>query len=163
MAPTALFFGCTSGVKSMKIFLVKDVEKVGLAGEMVKIPDGFARNFIIPRGLGVEVTKANEQSFSKRIRVVEHRKDVVETKTSMLAEKIRGLRLKIKRKMHDDGKLYGAVSATEIAELLGENGFSISKNQIIIDKSIKAKGVYQVTVKLTARLTPQMTLEVVAE
>jgi large subunit ribosomal protein L9 len=147
----------------MKVFLRKDVEKVGMAGEIVKVEPGFARNYLFPRELAVEVTAENEQFFQKRVKKIEHRKEVIESKTSMLAENIKALRLILQRKMHDDGKLYGAVNEKEIAELLAKAGYSIDKNKIIIDKSIKSKGEYQVTVKLTNSLQPKVTIAVIPE
>jgi large subunit ribosomal protein L9 len=147
----------------MKVFLLKDVERVGLAGEIIKVKDGFADNFLIPRKLGVEVTTLNEKSLQSKIKVVEHRKEVVATKTSMLAEKMSAVKLTLKRKMHDDGKLYGAVSASELVDLLAEKGFSVSKSQVDLSKSIKEKGTFQVTIKLSSTLQPKVSLVIVPE
>ena len=129
----------------MKVYLLKDVEKIGIAGEVLKVKDGFASNYLIPRKLAVEITPQNEASYQSRIKLVEHRKDVVSSKTSMLAEKIAALKIIVKRKMHDDGKLYGAINASEIVDLLKEKGVSVSKNQVELDKSIKTKGAFEVT------------------
>ena len=147
----------------MKVFLKKDVEKIGLVGEIVKVGDGYARNFLIPRGMAVEVTPKNEETLTKQIRQVSNRKEVIASKTSMLAENITAMKLVLKRKMHDDGKLYGSVGAHEIVELLAAQGVAVGKSQIILDKTIKAKGSYKVTVKLTASLQPQVTLLVTPE
>lgn len=147
----------------MKVFLRKDVERVGLAGEIIKVSDGYATNYLLPQGLAVAITPENEASFRKRERVVEKRKEVVESKTSMLAEKIKALELTLKKKMHDDDKLYGAISQNEVADLLGDKGIKVAKNQIIFDKSIKERGSYKVTVKLSSKLQPQFTLKIVPE
>jgi len=145
----------------MKVFLLKDVEKVGMAGEIIKIKDGFALNFLLPKKLAVIITPDNEKFYLGKVKIVEHRKEVVETKTSMLAEKIKAIQLKIQCKTHDDGKLYGAVGAADIIGLLAEKGVSVSKNQIEFDKSIKAIGTYKVTIKLSSKLKPTVTLKVV--
>lgn len=147
----------------MKVFLRKDVEQVGLAGEIIKVGDGYGRNFLIPKGLAVEVTNDNETFYLKRQKTVEHRQEVIATKTSILADKISTIKLVIKRKMHDDGKLYGAVNPSEIADLLAQKGVNVSKNQIKLDKSIKSKGIYKVPVELTSRLQSTITLEVLPE
>lgn len=147
----------------MKVFLRKDVEKIGMAGEIIKVNDGFARNFLIPHNLGVEITPDNESFYKKQIKTIGQRKEVVATKTSMLAERIRHLNLTIKRKMHDDGKLYGAINASEIVEALQGEGVAISKSQVIFGKSIKAKGSYEITLKLTANLQPTFKVNVIAE
>lgn len=147
----------------MKVYLVKDVEKIGLAGEVLKVKDGFASNYLIPRKLAIEVTAENESFYKSRIKQVEHRKEVISSKTSMLAEKIAALKLVIKKKMHDDGKLYGAINASEIVDLLKDKGVSVSKSQIELDKSIKTKGAFEVTIKLSSSLKPKISLQVLPE
>ncbi len=147
----------------MKVYLLKDIEKVGLAGEIIKVSDGFARNNLFPRKLALEVTAEKEEFFKKREKIVEKRQEKIATQTSMLAEKIKSLKLTLKRKIHDDGKLYGSVNPNEIVELLADNGISIAKNQVDLEKSIKEKGTYEVTIKLSSRLQPKLTLNVIAE
>lgn len=147
----------------MKIYLLKDIEKVGFAGEILKVKDGYAKNFLMPRGLAVEVTPSNEASLSKRMVEVENRKKALESKTSMLAEKISKLKFTLKRKMHDDGKLYGAISPQEIVDLLAEDGIKVTKSQIIFDKSIKERGSYEVIIKLSNSLRPTLNVKIVAQ
>jgi len=147
----------------MKVFLLKDVEKVGCAGEMIKVQDGYAINFLFPRKLAIEITPLNEKSFTHRVKVIEKRQEVVASKTSQLAERIKSLTVTIKRKMHDGDKLYGALTEAEIVDALKEQGISISKSQVIFEKSIKAKGSHAVTIKLSSQLQPQVTVKVVAE
>lgn len=147
----------------MKVYLLKDVPKIGMAGEVLKVADGFGQNFLLPRKLAVEITPHNEEFYKKREKIIEQRKEVVATKTSMLAEKIASLKLTLKRKMHDDGKLYGSINASEIVDLLAEKGISVAKSQIDLDKSIKAKGSYDVTIKLSSKLKPAIKLTIVSE
>lgn len=147
----------------MKVYLKKDVEKVGMAGEIIKVKEGFAINYLIPHGLAMAVTDANANFFKKRERTIENRKEVLSSQTSMLAEKINSMDLILKKKMHDDGKLYGALSSTDIVEKLAEKGVSIGKNQVIFGKSIKSKGAYEVTIKLSSRLQPKIRVTVVSE
>lgn len=147
----------------MKVYLKKDVEKVGMTGEIIRVKEGYAINYLIPRGLAIEVTDANAHFFTKRERTIENRKEVLATQTSMLAEKISALELVIKKKIHDDGKLYGAISAGDIVEKLSEKGVSVGKNQIVFAKSIKSQGMHDVTVKLSSRLMPKIKVKVVAE
>jgi large subunit ribosomal protein L9 len=147
----------------MEVYLRKDVEKIGLAGEIIKVGDGFARNFLIPKGLAVEVTEHNKGQYLSRIRKVENRKEVIATETSMFAEKLNGLTFTLKRKMHDDGKLYGAINASEVVEALATKGISITKSQVEFEKTIKEKGTFKVIIKLTTRLKPVVSLTIVAE
>ncbi len=147
----------------MKVYLTKNVEKIGMQGEIVKVSDGFATNYLFPKKLAVQITDANESYFASREKKIEHRKEVIATQTSMLAEKIKATTLILKRKMHDDSKLYGSVSPQEIADLLSEKGIGVSKNQVVFDKSIKEKGTYEVTIKLSSRLQPKLKISVVPE
>lgn len=147
----------------MKVFLLKDIENVGLAHEIVKVSEGYATNFLLPKKLAVKVTPENESSYAQKVRVIEHRKEVISSKTSMLAEKIKNLKLTLRKKLHDNGKLYGAVNPLEIVELLSIEGVSVSKSQILIDKSIKERGIFDVTIKLTSSLQPRLQLKVVGE
>lgn len=147
----------------MKVFLKKNIEKVGMAGEMIKVTDGYARNFLFPHDFAVEITPKNEAFYASQIQQVEHRKEVIASKTSMLAERIKRLSLTIKRKMHADGKLYGAVSTTDVVELLSKEGISISKSQVIFDKSIKERGTHEIVIKLTSSLQAPLKLIVLSE
>jgi large subunit ribosomal protein L9 len=152
----------------MRIFLLQNIPKVGMAGEIIKTSEGYARNYLIPRKLGVEVTTHNEASFANRVKTIVQRKEVVASKTSMLAETIKSIVIEIKRKVHGTGKireLYGAIHRSEIVDaLFAQKNISIAKNQVEFDtKSIKTTGSYLVTIKLSSTLKPVLTVKVVAE
>lgn len=147
----------------MKVFLLKDVEKVGMAGEIINVSDGFAYNFLFPRKLGVEITPDNAVGFEKRKKTIEKRDAVIESKSSMLAEKIKSMTFVLKTKVHDDDKLYGSIGAAEIVDVLAEKGISVSKNQILLDKAIKKAGSHTITLKLSSRLQPTFVLKIVPE
>lgn len=144
----------------VKVFLKKDVTKIGFAGEIVNVSEGYASNFLIPQKLGVLVTSLNEVGLSKKVKEVVNRKEAVKTKTSMLAEKIKSIKLSIKTKVHDDNKLYGSISASDIVDLLAKEGVVVSKNQVIFDSHIKSVGTFEVTIKLSNSLQPKLTLKV---
>lgn len=146
----------------MKVFMLKDVEKVGMAGTMVNVSDGYASNFLFPRKLAVQITSENQGSFKVKVQKVQEKVQVVNSKVAMLAERIKILNLVIKEKTHDDGKLYGAVGADEIVKLLKEKDISIDKKQVEFDKSVKAVGEHKITIKLSSKLKPQLTLKVVS-
>ncbi len=147
----------------MRVFLKKDIEKVGMAGEIIRVSDGFARNFLFPKRFAIEITPQNTEFYQKQLKKVEHRKEVISTKTSMLGQRISSIAIKIKRKMHDDGKLYGAISQSEVVDALATEGVSIAKNQVVFAKSVKTKGVHEVTIKLTSRLQPRIKILVLPE
>lgn len=146
----------------MKVFLLKDVVKVGLKHEIIKVSDGYAKNFLFPQKLGVEVTPANEKEYTDKARKIENRAAIIESTSSVLGNQIEQLHLKLKKKMHDDNKLYAAVSQNEIVDLLKEHNISISKSQVIFDKAIKAKGTFEVTIKLSSKIQPKFNLQVIA-
>lgn len=146
----------------MKVFLKKDVAQVGFANQIVQVKEGFARNFLIPHNLAEEITSQNEKLFSERIKKMEYKKEALQTATSMLSEKIKHLKLVLKKKVHDNGELYGSVTPQEIVKLLETEGISVTKNQIDLGK-IKKQGSHQVTIKLSSRLQPTCTLQIIAE
>jgi len=147
----------------MEVYLRKDIEKIGLAGEIIKVGDGFARNFLIPQGFAVEITSHNKDQYASKIRKVENRKEVIASQTSMLAEKLNSLEIVLKRKMHDNGQLYGSINALEIVTAIATKGINISKSQVEFDKSIKSKGSFKVYIKLTTKLKSHITVTVIAE
>lgn len=145
----------------MKVYLLKDIEKVGISGEIINVTDGYAKNFLFPHKLAVVVTEANSEFFQKKAKTIEHRKEVIETATSMLSEQIKGLVLTIKKKLHDNNRLYAAVNPADLVDLLAEKSIKVSKSQVIFEKAIKEAGSYSVTIKLSSKLQPQLTLKVV--
>lgn len=147
----------------MKVLLTKDIVQVGMAGDIVTVTEGYFRNYLLPHKLAIEVNERNELYIKNKMNVVERKKEAIETQTSMLAERIKSTQLVLKRKMHDDGKLYGAVNAHEVVDLLAEKGIKVGKSQIEFPKTIKEKGMFDVTIKLSSRLKPTLTLKVVAE
>ncbi|HJM68915.1 MAG TPA: 50S ribosomal protein L9 [Candidatus Babeliales bacterium] len=147
----------------MKVYMLKNVERIGLAGEVIKVPEGYARNFLIPRKFAEAVTPANEAMYAKKAIVLKNRKEAVSSKTSMLAEKISQLKLMLKKKIHDNDKLYGSINSSEVVDVLKAAGVVVSKNQIVFDKRITQKGKYDVTVKLSATLQPKFSLKIVSE
>lgn len=147
----------------MKVFLVRSVPKIGLEGEIIEVSEGYARNFLIPKKLGIEVTPHNQASFANRLKTIENRKQAIATQESLLAEKIKLIEITLAKKMHDKDRLYGAVTASEIVDLLKKQGLSIDKNQVNFNTSIKSTGTYSVTIALSAKLAPALTLHVIPE
>lgn len=147
----------------MEVYLRKDIEKVGMAGEIIKVGDGFARNFLLPQGLAIEITSHNKNQYIAKIRNVENRKEVIASQTSMFAEKLNSVSVTLKRKMHDNGQLYGSINASEVVDALAQQGISINKSQVEFDKSIKSKGTFKVEIKLTTKLKSTISVTVISE
>lgn len=146
----------------MQVYMLKDVEKVGMAGSIINVSEGYAKNFLIPRKCGIEVTEGN-RSFYEQKKVKEKvNAEVVQSKAAMLAERIKNMHVSVKERVHDDGKLYGAVGADEIVELLKAKDVTIDRKQVVFDKSIKSVGDHKVTIRLSSKLQPQLTVKVEA-
>ena len=146
----------------MQVYMLKDVERVGLAGQMIVVSDGYATNFLLPRKLAVEITEGNREFYAQKKIQEKVTQEVLSSKAAMTAERIKTLRLSIKERVHDDGKLYGAVGADEIVELLREKDIIINKKQVEFDKSVKAVGEHKITIRISSKLKPQLTLKVEA-
>lgn len=146
----------------MKVFLLQDVVKVGLKHEIIKVSDGYAANFLFPKKLAVQVTDMNEKMYEAKARKVENRAAIIESVSSVLGDQISQLKLKLHKKMHDNDKLYAAINATEVVDLLKEHNVSVSKSQVLFDKAIKTKGTFEVTIKLSSKIQPKFILQVVA-
>lgn len=147
----------------MKVYLKKDIQNVGMAGEIIKVEDGYGRNYLLPRNLAIEVTEGNITQLQKKALLIEKRSEIIESKSSMLAERIKAMKLVLKRKLHDGEKLYGAISAIDIVDLFADHGVNISKSQVVFEKQIKTKGTFEVEIKLTSRLRPKVKISVVSE
>lgn len=147
----------------MRVYLLKDIENVGMSGTLVNVSDGYATNYLFPHKLAVKVEKTEEEFYKNKVKKAEVAKEIVSTKLGMLAERIKSTHILLKKRVHDDGRLYGAVSADEIVELLKAKDISANRKQIVFAKSIKTTGEHSVGIKLNAKLIPEFTLKVVAQ
>ncbi|AXK60229.1 50S ribosomal protein L9 [Candidatus Chromulinivorax destructor] len=146
----------------MNVFLLKNIVHVGLKNEIIKVSSGYAKNFLFPNKLAVEVTKENEALYKEKARNVQNRAAIIDSTASLLADEISKLSLKIKKTVQDNNKLYAAISSTEVVDLLKEQNITIEKNQVIFEKAIKEKGTFMVTIKLSPKVQTQFTLQVIA-
>lgn len=146
----------------MRVYMLKDVERIGMTGQMIIVSDGYATNFLFPRKLAVEVTEKNLEFYKQQKHKEQVVAEVLNSKVAMLAERIKNLHVSIKERVHDDGKLYGAISADEIVELLKAKDITINRKQVEFDKSIKSVGEHKVTIRFSSKLKPQLTVKVEA-
>jgi|SaaInlLV_10m_DNA_2_1039722.scaffolds.fasta_scaffold00549_12 large subunit ribosomal protein L9 len=146
----------------MKVVMLQDVEKVGMIGQVVKVSDGYALNFLIPRKLAVNATSKSVIEAHRQTQKVSVDKKVLQSKVAMLAERIKNLHLSLRERAHDEGKLYGAVGQDEIVELLKKEGVVVNRKQIEFAKAIRTTGEHKVTIRLSSKLKPTLTLKIVA-
>ncbi len=145
----------------MKVILKKDVDKIGKLGSLIKVKDGFAHNYLFPRGLAVEATSGNlkklEQDKQKLALDLEKRKG----EALGLKQRLDNFSLTISVLVQDDGSLYGSISETDIYLALKSEGIEIDKGCISLDKPIKSLGIYEILVKLHPEVTANLKIWVV--
>lgn len=148
----------------MQVILKQDVKGSGKAGEIVKVADGYAKNFLIKNGLAIEATNQNMVVLQGQKAAVQHKIDVERQTAQDICAAIDGKTVIAKAKAGTGGRLFGSVTAKEIAELLGAQfGYKLDKKKISMDSDIKAFGTYTVDVKLYAGITAKVQLSVVEE
>ncbi|MGK5089112.1 50S ribosomal protein L9 [Bdellovibrionota bacterium FG-2] len=147
----------------MLVILRENVPNLGRIGEVVKVKDGYARNFLLPRNLVVAADEGN-------VAVIEHHKKTLEKKrlsqrasAQELANKLNEFSCNIQRKVGEYDKLFGSVTNTDIAEVLNKAGFAVDKRSIVIEKAIKTLGVHPVIVKLETDVSATVKVWVVKE
>jgi len=132
----------------MKVILKEDVERLGKAGEMVEVSDGYARNFLIPQSKAIKATVENVKQLQHQKRVVSHKINKAKMEAENLAAKIESLSCTISMHAGEKDKLFGSVTSKDIVQSLREEGIEIDKKHIILEEPIKALGVYTVPIKL---------------
>lgn len=147
----------------MQVILMKEMENLGDVGEVVDVKPGYARNFLVPRGFAIRATKANLARIEEeREHLVAAAEREIETATA-LATDIEGQSLNFPVKAGEDGKLFGSVSSTDIADALEEKGIEIDRRTVQLAEPIKQLGTYKVPIRLSADVQPEVTVWVVAE
>ena len=145
----------------MKVILCEDVINLGAMGETVKVADGYARNFLLPRNLAVSADSASAKEIDHQLRIIKKREAERREQLKDVAQKIAELSVTITMKAGEGGKLYGSVTNTMIAEQLKEAGHLIDRRNIKIDEPIKGLGDHEVTLKLGSGV--EAALKVVVE
>ena len=145
----------------MELILLQNVEKVGRKGDVVKVHDGFARNFLLPQKLALSSTRSNRQFVEEqRARSeVRHQKEKAGAQTQ--AEQLSQLKLILEAQAGEKGKLYGSVTADDIQQALSQKGFSVDKKQIHLKESIRSLGEHAVQVELHPQVKATVTIEVI--
>jgi len=149
----------------MKVILKEDVKNIGAMGQIIDVADGYARNFLVPRGFALEANMKNIKSLEHAQRIIQEKARKIKNEASDLSSRIGTLNLVIKAKSGEEGKLFGAVTAMDIAESIKNSGagVEVDKKKILLDEPIKRLGTYSVGLKLHPEVTAQVNVEVVAE
>lgn len=144
----------------MQIILLERVPKLGQMGEIVKVRDGYARNFLIPRGKALRATDRALAEFDQRRVDLEARNLERKQEAQQVAAKVDGQSVTVLRQASETGQLYGSVSARDIAQALGEAGVRLDRQQIRLDQPLKTLGVHAVTVALHPEVEVKVTVNV---
>ncbi|HPZ07168.1 MAG TPA: 50S ribosomal protein L9 [Candidatus Eremiobacteraeota bacterium] len=131
----------------MKVILVEDVSKLGKLGDIVKVARGYARNYLIPRNIALEATEGNIRHMEekKKVHAKRARKRIQEA--VKLVSKLEGIKLVIRARVGEEGKLYGSITSKDIAEkLLSDHGIEVDRRKIVLDEPIKIVGHYNVPI-----------------
>jgi len=147
----------------MKVILRKEVEKLGKAGEAVTVRDGFARNFLVPRGLAYVATEGAlrriEEEMKQRSRVIAREKVDAEE----FAKRLGDVSVTIPMKVGEEERLYGSVTSRMVSENLGNQGFAIDSRSIVLDEPIRTLGSHDVSIKLKHGVQGKVRVNVIAE
>src|SRR5688572_32078829 len=132
----------------MEVILLERIEKLGTIGDVVKVKNGYARNFLLPRGKALRANDANRKVFEANRGKIEAQNAERRSEAEKDSKKVDGLKIQLIRQASNTGQLYGSVSARDLAEAMEAAGHKVAKNQIVLDRPIKAIGVQDVKIAL---------------
>ena len=147
----------------MKIILRQDYESLGNSGEIINVKPGFARNFLIPKGIALQATPANIRRYENDKKQLHWREEQEKRKSEELAKVLENLSCTITVQVGEEDKLFGSVTSQNIAEALEAQGHTIDKRKIILDEPIKSLGIYSVPIKLHSDVEAKVKVWVVKE
>lgn len=147
----------------MQVILREDVDNLGKIGDLVKVKDGYARNFLVPSKKAIEATPKNMKAMEHAKKMVSDRLRTLKKSAAADAENIKALAIVIKAKVGEEGKLFGSVTSMDIAAAAAAKGVTIDKRKIVLEEPIKRLGEFTVPVKLHADVTADLKVMVIAE
>jgi large subunit ribosomal protein L9 len=147
----------------MEVILKEDILNLGKIGELVRVRDGYARNYLLPRGLVLIANKKNLKTFDHQKKLVADQKQKIMRQAQSAADQLAGVSLVIPMKVGEEGRLFGSVTNIQIEKALKAKGFNVDRRKIHLDEPIKTVGDYEVPVRLAADLTVPLKLSVVSD
>ena len=146
----------------MEIILKEDIAGLGYKNDIVKVKDGYGRNYLIPQGKAVIATESAKKVLAENERQRAHKLAKIKADAEALAAKLNGVKVSISAKVNEDGTIFGGVGAAQVAEALAAKGFEIDR-KVIAAETVKAVGEYTATINLHKEVKATVTFEVVAE
>ncbi len=148
----------------MEIILKQDIQNLGNKDEIVKVKNGYARNYLIPQGFAITATESAKKVLAENIKQRAHKEAKIKADAEVIANKLEGVKLTIGAKTSSTGKIFGSVNTIQIAQALSEKGFEIDRRIISIqDDQVKEIGSYTAEIKLHREVKVKIDFEVVAE
>jgi large subunit ribosomal protein L9 len=147
----------------MEVILKEDIANLGKIGEVVRVRDGFARNYLLPRGLVLVANKKNLKAFEHQKKVVADQKQKVMRDAQAVGEQLTGVSLTIAMRSGEEGRLFGSVTNMQIEKALKAKGLNVDRRKIHLDEPIKNLGDYEIPIRLAADITVPLRLSVVPE
>lgn len=147
----------------MRVILSEAVSNIGAVGTVANVRDGYARNFLFPRGLAIVANERNKAELDHQIRVFEKRRSKALGEAKAIASKIEKISVTVSKQVGEDEKIFGSVTTTELEELLAQEGHKISRKDITILEDIKKVGVYAASVRIHAEVNAKFKVWVVAQ
>jgi large subunit ribosomal protein L9 len=147
----------------MEVILRQDVKSLGKAGELVRVRPGYARNFLLPKGLAYEASEGNRKRIAAETRARTTRVEAEKNEAQGFAAKLAAVTVTLTGKAGEEGKLFGSVTAPDIADALAKQGLEIDRRRIELEHPIKALGFHSVAVRLHPEVHAEVRVQVVAE
>jgi len=147
----------------MKLILREHVDNLGSRGDVVNVARGYARNYLLPKGLAWEATAGNRTQLEQQRRAWITRDARAEHEAEALATRIAALEIETTRKAGETGTLYGSVTSSDIAELLARKGIVVDRRKLVVADPIKAVGTYEIALRLHAKVQAKVRLRVLGE
>ncbi len=147
----------------MEIILKEDIKGLGYKNDTVNVKPGYGRNYLIPQGLAIIANKSNSKMIEENIRQAAHKAEKLKNDAEDLAKKIGAVSVEIKTKAGESGKIFGAVTALQVADALKDKGFEIDRKRISFNGNIKELGEHTVTLDLHKEVHHEITVNVVSE
>jgi large subunit ribosomal protein L9 len=148
------------GTDRVKVILTKDVDKLGKSGEMKTVADGYATNFLIPNGVAVPAAGGAYRAWQHDIASREDKRERERAEAEIAATRIASTTLTMGVKVGEGGKLFGSITAKDIADALARRGIEIDRHKIDLEEPLKSLGTYKVAIKVSAGLAPEVTIVV---
>lgn len=147
----------------MEVILKEDVKGLGYKNDLVKVKDGYGRNFLIPQKMAIHATDSAKKIHAENLKQAAHKAEKIKTEASDLASKLANLTVEIKTKVGETGKIFGAITSLQVADVLKTKGFSIDRKKITFTSEIKEVGDFAAIIDLHKEVKQEIKISVIAE